>query len=112
MHLHARVELADVLLGEQQMVRADLGAEEPSVLLGGRDVTGQAVNLLPGSPQISLVYKSATGKVAGTIDKCNGVVVVLVPQQTVGLTYGRMTPCQPALRCVAKNVMPVRGIRK
>jgi len=40
-----------------------------SVSLGGRDVTGQAVNLQPGSPPIRVVYKSNAGTVSGTIDK-------------------------------------------
>ena len=36
-HLHARVQAAHVLLGEQQVVRADLGADPPAARLGAGD---------------------------------------------------------------------------
>jgi hypothetical protein len=74
-----------------------------SVNLGGRDVTGQAVNLQPGSPAIQIVYKSNAGTVSGTVvkpdgDAGDGVAVVLIPEASLdSLTpdFGRVCPSGP-----------------
>ncbi len=48
-----------------------------SVLLAGRDVTGQTVELLSGSAPIRVIFRPNPGRVTGTVDDCNGQAVVL-----------------------------------
>lgn len=48
-----------------------------SIRLGGQEVLGQVVDLRSGSPPLSVTYKTATGKVMGTIDQGEGATVVL-----------------------------------
>jgi hypothetical protein len=74
-----------------------------SVSLGGRDVTGQALNLQPGSPPIRVVYKSNGGTVSGTVVNSDGVAVegvtaILLPQTSFDIhvpDYGRVNTSGP-----------------
>jgi hypothetical protein len=47
-----------------------------SVQLGGRDVTGQAVDLMDGSLPIRVIYKANGGKVRGSVEHCGAIMVV------------------------------------
>jgi hypothetical protein len=74
-----------------------------SVSLGGRDVTGQALNLQPGSPPIRVVYKSNGGTVSGTVVNSDGAAVegftaILLPQTSFDThvpDYGRVNASGP-----------------
>ncbi len=59
-----------------------------AILLGSRDVTGQQVDLMPASPPIKIVYRTDGGTVHGTVEKGEGMIVLLVPQ---GPGEGRFT---------------------
>jgi hypothetical protein len=64
-----------------------------SVSLGGQEVLGIPVDLLPGST-FRVTYKAATGSVHGTVDNCNGAAVVLVPKDIRTLAFGRTVVCK------------------
>lgn len=61
-----------------------------SVTLGGRDVLGQAVDLVPGSPPIQVSYKPARGTVRGKVDNAASAII-LIPEQITTIGFGRMT---------------------
>ncbi len=48
-----------------------------SVLLNGRDVTGQAVELSGHSGPITIIFKPNPARITGTVEKCEGQTVVL-----------------------------------
>ena len=71
-----------------------------SVNLGGRDVTGQAVKLQPGSPPIQVVYKSNAGTVSGTVvkpdgDAGDGAAVVLGARAIARLAHAGLRASVP-----------------
>jgi hypothetical protein len=70
-----------------------------SVLLGGREVLGQEVDLVPGSPPLRIAYKAGLGSLGGTVEKGEGATVVLVsrpsPQESNGFTFIRTVRCGP-----------------
>jgi protocatechuate 3,4-dioxygenase beta subunit len=51
-----------------------------SVFLGNHDVTGQEVELAPGSPPVKIVYKNDGGTVRGTVENGEHAMVLLVPK--------------------------------
>jgi hypothetical protein len=57
------------------------GSYPAAVIIGGRDVLGQEVNLLGPQP-VQLVYRSDGGSVSGTIDKGANLIVALIPQES------------------------------
>jgi Carboxypeptidase regulatory-like domain len=57
------------------------GMYPAAVIIGGRDVLGQEVNLLGPQP-VQLVYRSDGGSVSGTIDKGANLIVALIPQES------------------------------
>jgi carboxypeptidase family protein len=62
-----------------------IGAGEPyylaSIQVGSREVMGEEIEFMPGSPPITITYKSDGGSVQGTVEDCNGASVTLAPQQ-------------------------------
>jgi hypothetical protein len=60
-----------------------------SVTLGGRDVMGQIVDLVPGSAPIQVSYKAARGSVRGKVDEAASTIV-LIPEQATTIGFGRM----------------------
>jgi hypothetical protein len=67
-----------------------------SVLFGEREVLGQPVTLLPGSPPLRIVYKPNAGTIRGTVDNCEKATVVLVPEQALtdlSQDSGRVSAC-------------------
>ena len=63
-----------------------------SVLMSG-EVLGKPVDLLPGS-SFRVTYKAANGSVHGTVDDCNGAIVVLIPKDVQTVGFGRVTACR------------------
>ncbi len=53
-----------------------------SVFLGNHEVTGQEVELAPGSPPVKIVYKNDGGTVRGTVEKGEHAMVLLIPKGT------------------------------
>jgi len=109
--------LMDVVAGEHWIIAPPGlpgGYYLASVSLGGRDVTGQAVNLQPGTPPIQIVYKSNAGTVSGTVvkpdgDAGDGAAVVLIPEASLdSLTpdFGRVCPSGPGGGFEIESVKP------
>jgi hypothetical protein len=65
------------------------------MLLGGREVLGQEVELTPGSPPLRIVYKTNVGGLRGTVEKGEGATVVLLSQEPNGLSSIRTVKCGP-----------------
>jgi hypothetical protein len=74
-----------------------------SVTLGGRDVLGQALDLIPGSPPIQISYKPARGTVRGKVDD-PASTVVLIPEQITTIGFGRM------VRAKADGTFEIAGV--
>jgi hypothetical protein len=53
-----------------------------SVLLAGREVLGQEVDLEPGSAPLRIVYKAGAGILRGTVEKGQATTIVLLPQSS------------------------------
>lgn len=80
-----------------------------SVLLGGRDVLGQEVELTPGSPPLRVVVKQSAGIVRGTVEQGEGATVVLVsqsPQGAYGLSFIRTVKCGTGGTFEVPNLIP------
>jgi protocatechuate 3,4-dioxygenase beta subunit len=60
-----------------------------AAMLGGRDVMGQAVDLLPGSPSLRVSYKPARASVRGRVDS-PASAIFLIPDQIASVAFGRM----------------------
>lgn len=60
-----------------------------AVLVEGRDVLGQPVELSPGTPPLHIVYKPNAGTIRGTIENGEGATVLLWPQSDPTLTLVR-----------------------
>jgi hypothetical protein len=63
-----------------------------SVQINGQDVIGKPVDLYPGST-IRASYKAAIGSLHGSVDNCNGGVV-LIPKDIQTLAFGRLLECR------------------
>jgi len=63
-----------------------------SVQLNGQEVIGKPVDLFPGST-IRISYKAANGSLRGSVDSCNGAVV-LIPRDVQTLAFGRLLDCR------------------
>jgi hypothetical protein len=63
--------------------------------MGGSEVMGQLVTLVPGSPPIKVSYRAATGSLSGTVEDGTESSVVLLPQQIQTLGFGRIAKCKP-----------------
>jgi len=64
-----------------------------SVQLNEQEVIGKPVDLFPGST-IRVSYKAANGSLHGSVDNCNGAVV-LIPRDIQTLAFGRLLDCRP-----------------
>ena len=51
-----------------------------SIKLGEQEVLGREVELTAASPPIRVTYKPNAARVRGTVEKCEGATVVLIPQ--------------------------------
>jgi hypothetical protein len=96
-----RIRLAAPFAAEVTEARGDAQAPperfgnglDTAVLWGGRDVTGQVVELTPGAASFQMVYKSGLGRVRGTVEKGEGSMVMLVPRDTGEITTMRTSVC-------------------
>src|SRR5262249_4798982 len=75
-----------------------------AVYLGGQQVLGQAVDLLPGSPPIRVVYKNDSGSISGTVENCDSAFVALIPRQVQGIGYARIA------RCGSGGTFDIKGV--
>ena len=65
-----------------------------SVLVGDRETLGDPVDLREGTPPVRVVYRSGGGTVVGTVEKCVGATVVLVPEEPALFDlFVRRVPC-------------------
>ncbi len=64
-----------------------------SVLLGGQEVLGKAVDLFPGAT-FRVAYKAATGNVHGTVENGSGATVLLIPDNVQTMGFGRIITCK------------------
>jgi hypothetical protein len=75
-----------------------------AVQFGGRDVLGQAIDLMPNPPPMQIVYKTGAGAVRAEFEKQTSGVFVLIPAGAEG-GYPRSIPCDP------KGVYEFGGLR-
>ena len=66
-----------------------------SVLIGGREVMGQEVELASGAAPLRVIFKLATGRVQGSVENGAGMTVVLIPRDESLMNYQfiRFTRC-------------------
>src|SRR5262249_10764134 len=54
-----------------------------SVEMNGRGVAGQYVEIVPGTPPVTITYRTDGGTVRGTVEDCGSATIVLAPQDPV-----------------------------
>jgi hypothetical protein len=74
----------------QAIVKPGLSAQ---IFLGDYDVTGQTFQLTTGGQRLRVVLKTWSGTLRGTVEKCDGATVVLVPQRVEGVAVGQTVVC-------------------
>jgi len=77
-----------------------------AVLLDGRDLTGQTVELNVATPLLRLVYKPNAGTLRGIVDKGEGATVLLWPQSASVLDLLRAVQAGPGGVFEMQNVAP------
>ncbi len=85
------------------LVAAD-GFYPVSVQLNGQEVIGKPVDLFPGST-FHVSFKAANGSVRGTVDNCNGALV-LIPRDIQTMSFGRLVDCRADGSFEATGVPP------
>ena len=75
-----------------------------SVLLGGTEVFGQRIGLVPGSPPVRISYRAARGSLSGTVENGASASVMLLPQQVQTIGFGRV------VRCKADGAFEMAGV--
>lgn len=102
-----RFEIRDVHPGRYQIVPAgpQTGLYLESVLYGGREVSGQTVDLADGSLPIRVIYKANGGRVQGSAEQCGAVVVF---PKDASLRNGQLVRSG---RCDAGGRFDIGGLR-
>lgn len=77
-----------------------------AVLLGGTDITDQAVDLLPGSPPLRVLFKRTQGAIRGQVANGAAASVLVVHKGARGLDRAVFVPCQPDGSFGPLNVPP------
>lgn len=75
------------------------------VQFGGRDVLGQAIDLTPNPPPMTVVYKTGGGVVRAQFEKEASGVFVLIPSEPQG-GYPRSVPCDSKGPCEFRGLRP------
>jgi Carboxypeptidase regulatory-like domain len=75
------------------------------VQFGGRDVLGQAIDLTPNPPPMSIVYKSGGGVVRAQFEKEAPAIFVLIPAEPQGGSP-RSVPCDSKGPCEFRGLRP------
>lgn len=83
------------------------GSYVTAVMWGGRDVSGQVVELAPGAAPFQVIVSSAFGKVRGTVEKGEGASVFLISRDASEILSYREVPCRAAR---SSSVMLSRAI--
>ena len=77
-----------------------------AVMLAGHDVMGQEVELAPGMPPISVIYKPGPGTIRGTVEQGGGATVLLWPEGGTIPDLVRAIEAGPRGEFEATNVPP------
>jgi len=72
------------------IVKPGLSAQ---IFLGDYEVTGQVFPVTAVGQRLRVVLKTWAGTVRGTVEKCEGATVVLLPQRAEGVTMGQTVGC-------------------
>ena len=72
---------------------AGSGYYPASIVIGGQEVLGKAVDLFPGAT-FRVSYKAAAGSVRGTVENGSGATVLLLPDNVQTMGFGRMVTCK------------------
>jgi hypothetical protein len=72
------------------IVKPGLSAQ---IFLGAYEVTEQTFPVAAGSARLRVVLKTWSGTLRGTVEKCDGATVVLVPQRVGGVAIGQTVVC-------------------
>ena len=86
-----RLSFENLLPGRYQaIVKPGLSAQ---IFLGDYEVTGQTFQVAAGGPRMLVILKIWSGTVRGTVEKCEGAAVVLIPQRVEGVSIGQSVAC-------------------
>lgn len=79
-----------------------------SIESGGRDLTGQWIELTRGTLPVTITYRSDGGTVRGAVEDCGDATVVLAPQDPVlqYFEFVRQTKCGPGGRFELTGLRP------
>jgi hypothetical protein len=95
------IRLENVLPGRYRVIPlAGRSSYPASALFGGKEVLGQTIAFFAGSPELRILYKSATGSVSG-IAPAGSTVALL---SAAG--YGRIARCDPSGAFSVATVAP------
>ena len=86
----------------QAIVKPGLSAQ---VFLGDSEVTG-TFPVTTGGPPLRVVLKTWSGTVRGSVEKCDGATVVLVPQRVEGVALGQTVVCGAGGSFELRDVSP------
>lgn len=77
-----------------------------AVMWGGRNVAGEAVDLVPGAEPFRVVYKSGFGSVRGTVEKGEGATIVAYPREAGDTALAHTAECGPDGSYALANLAP------
>jgi hypothetical protein len=86
-----RLLFENILPGRYRaIVKPGLSAQ---IFLGDYEVTEQTFPVRANGPSLRVVLKTRSGTLRGTVEKCDGATVVLVPQRAEGVAIGQTVVC-------------------
>jgi uncharacterized GH25 family protein len=78
-----------------------------SIEMNGRDVTGEWVEILPGTLPVTITYRADGGTVRGSVEDCGSATVVLAPRDA-SLQYAEFIRQE---RCSQNGRFEITGVR-